>query len=91
MSFQLYDVDGVDRPLRLSADHAEQIGATLHKQAEDAGDPPADDDLTVVTDDQVTDDPKPGTKAALVAEAERLGLPTDGTKADLEARIAEAP
>jgi len=33
---------------------------------------------------------KPPTKAELVAEAEYLGLPTDGTKAELEARIAQA-
>lgn len=76
MTFNLYDVEGVDHPLRLSPEHAKTIGATKHV--------PAD------TDDEADDgDPKPGTKAALVAEAERLGLATDGTKADLEARIAE--
>lgn len=34
--------------------------------------------------------PKPGSKAALVEQAEELGLSTDGTKAELEARIADA-
>lgn len=32
--------------------------------------------------------PKPGSKDALVAEAEALGLSTDGTKAELSERIA---
>ena len=72
MTFKLYDVPGVKGPLRLSGDHAELIGATEHTPDE----PEADSG------------PKPGTKAALVAEAERLGLDTAGTKAELEARIA---
>lgn len=75
MSFKMYDVEGVGHPLRLSPEHAEQIGATEHVSAD--------------TDPEADGDPKPGTKAALVAEAERLGLATDGTKAELEARIAE--
>lgn len=36
------------------------------------------------------DSVKPGTKAALIAQAEGLGLSTEGTKAELEQRIAEA-
>lgn len=93
MSFKWYDVDGVDRPLRLSDEHAKQIGATLHVPEEGPlGDLPesayADDAVDVPPADTA---PKTGSKAALVAEAERLGLPTAGTKADLEARIAEAP
>jgi hypothetical protein len=35
-----------------------------------------------------TSKPKPATKAELVATAERLGLDTSGTKADLAKRIA---
>lgn len=35
-------------------------------------------------------EPRPGSKAALQAEAESLGLPTDGTKTELEERILEA-
>lgn len=35
------------------------------------------------------DAPKPGTKAALVEEAKRLGIPTEGTKDEIEARIVE--
>lgn len=72
MSTKLYDVEGVDHPLRLSAEHAEAIGATPHV---------APVESTV---------PKPGSKDALVAEATALGLSTEGTKAELEARIAEA-
>lgn len=34
--------------------------------------------------------PKPPTKAELQAQAEALGLSTEGTKAEIEARIAEA-
>lgn len=34
--------------------------------------------------------PKPGSKDDLVRQAEALGLSGDGTKAELEARIAEA-
>lgn len=34
--------------------------------------------------------PKPGSKPALIAEAEALGLDTSGSKKDLAARIAEA-
>lgn len=30
----LYDVDGYDRPLLLSEEHAEAIGATLHQPSE---------------------------------------------------------
>lgn len=33
---------------------------------------------------------KPPTKSELIAEAEYLGLSTEGTKAELEARIAQA-
>jgi hypothetical protein len=72
MTFDLYDVAGYRRPLRLSADHAALIGATPHGQ--DTPAVPA----------------RPGTKAFLIAEAIRLGLPTDGTRADIEARIAGA-
>lgn len=36
MSFKLYDVEGHDRPLRLSPEHAEAIGATPHVAAGEA-------------------------------------------------------
>lgn len=36
---KLYDVEGYDRPLLLSEEHAEQIGATEHVEPEDK--PPA--------------------------------------------------
>lgn len=38
-------------------------------------------------DNLVTEDPKPGSKAALQAEAEALGLSAEGTKAELAERI----
>lgn len=40
--------------------------------------------------EQEKSEPIPPTKAELIAQAESLGLPTYGTKADLEARIAQA-
>ena len=38
-------------------------------------------------EDAQPDEPKPGSKAALLAEAEALGLSTDGTKAEVAERI----
>lgn len=48
------------------------------------------EDGSVRWDYDLPTEPKPGSKAALVALAESLGLSTEGTKKELEQRIAAA-
>lgn len=40
---KLYNVEGVDRPLRLSDEHAERIGAKLYEPPTEKADDQADD------------------------------------------------
>lgn len=74
MSTKLYDVEGVDHPLRLSAEHAEAIGATPHEPE------PLDVQGKALTDMTVAE------LKEIVAAA---GMETTATKkADLIAAIA---
>lgn len=84
MGMQLYEKNG--RRFRMTAQHAERVGATLVDGAKAA--PAAKNKAADAAANKSA--AKAASKAELVAQAEALGLDTSGTKAELADRIAAA-
>jgi hypothetical protein len=86
-------VDDAIEPWRVSARKAEEREAALQAVAAAGPEPfvaPTDGHVLTPDETAAAVAPKPGTREALQAEAAALGLSTDGTKAELRARIDDS-